>query len=75
MTLNWSALRGADAASFARTAARAPVVPGADGQNPGFLTSVVDDVARRAGRRQLLALGLLTPLFAILALTVAVYGA
>ncbi len=46
--------------------------PDAAGQSGGALSLVADTVARRAGRRHVLALGVLTPLFAVLALMVGV---
>ncbi len=41
---------------------------------PGSLTFVADSVARRAGHRSVLALGVLTPLCALLVLVIGVHG-
>ncbi len=53
---------------------RSAVVTAASDPTPGALTSVADNVARRAGHRSVLALGILTPLCAVLALVIGVHG-
>lgn len=57
-----------------RGGTRSVAVTATSKPTPGSLTFVADSVARRAGHRSVLALGVLTPLCALLVLLIGVHG-
>ena len=57
-----------------RWGTRTAAVTATSKPTPGSLIFVADNVARRAGHRSVLALGVLTPLCALLALVIGVHG-
>lgn len=57
-----------------RWGTRSDAVTATSELTPGSLTFVAENVARRAGHRSVLALGVLTPLCALLVLVIGVHG-